>query len=596
MAQAAAALTTAENASYQGQKAAHRNGYHSPIYPVGSAYAVCQAEAQLMGAIVCVLSESLTGALRGFYKLRKAYITLQGIANAERMFIKGHKPGTRSTPSVNSSRRTLEPLNGARAESTRQQQASNASKDEDEGVDLDFVDADKEVASVTPPPYQGHMDSDDHLSGSGKVSNTSEHATASHDPAEDDDDPALDELTKHPIDLFIHSSLNASFGILQVLHSLVPPTFTKLLNVAGFKGDRDEGLKMLWRATRHADVNGFNGALAGLAILGYYNGMIGSCDIVAESSYPEARLRALLSQMRRLYPQSRLWLLEEARLLAGDKNLEAALEVGDPRKNKSPLKQVEASLWFERSLNCMYLHRYQDCADSFLECIKLGNWSHGLYYYIAGVCHVELYRQYKTSDPAKAAIHAAEATEMLREVPLHTGKKRLMAKPLPLDTFVSRKIQKWEARSTEHDIDFIDAVGVSPVDEMTYFWNGYKRMRPSQLEQSLECLNRCKTHLRADETADERAILAFLTSVTLSRLGRMEEAKTILRTELLSHEWFEFRGGLKDDWTLPVAHYEMAVMIWEECHGERGTHAEMQECSNWLDKAAKWESYQMDTP
>ncbi len=318
-------------------------------------------------------------------------------------------------------------------------------------------------------------------------------------------------ITSDPIDLFIHSGTALCYGLLQLLLSMIPPAFARILSIFSFRGDRETGFRLLYSATRFK--HNINGAMAGLIYLGFHNGAIAFCDILTKEALPEARLRSLLAEMREIYPKSKLWVLEEARMLARDKRLEDAVAT-IANGPKSALKQVEALGIFERSLALMYLHRYQDCADSFIECVGMNNWSHALYYYISGACHVELYRIHKTSDREKAKESAAKAEKYLREVPSHTKGKRFMGRQLPFDVFVSRKIMKWEARARHRNCDFVDAVGVSPIVEMTYFWSGFMRMRPEQVQNCLDRLawseDQARTPAWKDEPLDEHCTLSVL--------------------------------------------------------------------------------------
>ncbi|KAK4999655.1 Mitochondrial outer membrane protein iml2 [Elasticomyces elasticus] len=621
MREASERLATAESTASEHQRRAARDpkAYHSAIYPPGSEYGLCYAESQLMSAVVAVLNESLTESIKGFYKLRKAYATLNEISEAEKRYARSKSSTSVSSiprQSIDSQRSTgsqRQMPGGFGVDAPRPQTpdgyssrkaklaAANMPSDEadgDDDDDFDFVDADEGLSGMpTPSHYLGHLDTGAESAMKGlslgpSTQSNSASRTNLPDMAMQNDELDTVDFT-HPIDEFIHSGTSLCFGILQLMLSLIPPAFSKLLYIIGFKGDRDAGIAMLWRATRYHNING---AMAGLVTLGYYNGMIGFCDILAADSYPKERCKILLGEMREKYPKSRLWLLEEARMRAGDGRLEDAVSMMQGAE-KSPLKQVEALQWFENSLNCMYLHRFEDCAKSFLKCVELNNWSHSLYYYIAGACYVELYRLHKRNSPDKAKRYAVRAQELLFTVPQHAGKKRFMARQLPFDVFVTRKISKWQHRASEWGISFIDAIGVSPIEEMIYFWNGYKRMRAEQLEDSLARLawsESAENTTWAREGLDEQSVLWVLKAATLRNLKRTREAKTILRTRIINHEWPEFKGHLKDNWCLPVAHYEMAVNLWIECGGEAGSSEQLMECSEWLEKVAKWESYEMD--
>ena len=586
-----------------------------------------------MTAVVGVLAESLTDGIKGFYKLRKAYITLDSLLEAEKRYVQGKNGG-----SIHSSRRTsLESLRsaGSARSMTRMpggfddepssstlslkkkalEPEANPPLDggriTDDDASDEFYDADE--------GYEGHRtprkgpEDIDMNSTTEKMANismdtpeTSTRRTLPSQPVRQTTQHMLNhspdaDVFANPIDIFIHSGSNLCFGFLLLLISMIPPAFSKLLVIIGFHGDRDRGLSMLWQATKFENING---AMAGLILLGYYNGIVGFCDILPDTShgfeedvlggYPKERCEALLSDMRARYPKSRLWLLEEARTQAANRRLETAIDLlsGDI---KSPLKQVEALATFEKALDAMYLHRYEMCADLFIQCVSLNNWSHALYYYIAGVCHVALYRDSKQSDPASAQAHAQRATELLKQVPKHAGKKKFMARQLPFDIFVVRKINKWEARAKDWAVPFIDAVGVSPLEEMIYLWNGYKRMAGAHLEASLASLRWSEdpalNPLWAREAPDERAVLAVLRAAVLRSLGRFDDAKRILQQDVIAHDKALFKGHLRDDWTAPTACYEMGVLLWVQ---GGGSSESVRECAEWVDKVAKWEGFSMD--
>lgn len=542
--------------------AANVSGKGCDIYPPGTEFQLLNAEAQLMGAVISVMHESLTEGIKGFYKLRKAFVALDAIMEAEGKALGEHQ--------TNGAAKPLDALD--------KEIAVGQQDDTDSDSDLDFVDApeDKEQAQ-TPATTNGSVVKTNGIAAGSDLEKqlddlslgaASAPSTGSETPASQKGSKgALGSPPRHaavsgpdsssftnPVDAFVHSGANMCFGVLLLLISMVPPAFSRLLYIIGFKGDRERGVAMLWQSTK---FNNVNGGVAGLMLLGYYNGLLAFADILpAEADvkelaakdeivgYPKEECIALLGRMRAQYPDSRMWKVEEARVLANARRLAEAMKLLEANTD-SKMRQVTALNTFELSANALFMMRWETMRSGFLRCIELNDWSHSLYYYFVGTAELEMYRDCAerlgtgggADDKERATLeadlrrHKRAAEEYFRKAPAVAGRKKFLARQMPFEVFALRKVAKWEARAKEWGCDLADAVGVSPGQEMTYLWTGSSRMAPETLEAALGCLRweRCTAPpARVDElraAPDEAAIKANAEAALLRNLGRYEEAR-----------------------------------------------------------------------
>lgn len=213
--------------------------WRSDIYPAGTEYAICVASTQIQVAIVSLMNQSVVGSMKGFYKVRKAYQTLEATAEAEARYMKSHGNGVLASemivavPSVQSL--PAQPL----ANGGAHPKALSSIEVEDEDEFYDASDTRDNTLSPTELGRNGESKTDGNTRE--EAPSTLEEQAATHSIS----------LFENPIDNWIHSSTATYYGMLQFMCSLIPPAFTKLFSILGFRGDRDRGLALLWRASEH---------------------------------------------------------------------------------------------------------------------------------------------------------------------------------------------------------------------------------------------------------------------------------------------------------------------------------------------------------
>jgi hypothetical protein len=301
MREASERLGEAETAAYDAQQRAirHPSSSASSIYSPGTEYALVLAQVQIMGAVVGVLTESVTESIKGFYKLRKAYITLDAILLEEKKFLESRGLNKKNTDDSQSS------VNDS-ASTTETSSAIDGNESEE------FVDADEDHVEKTTKEYLGHLTTEDDVAEDlDKMTIKEQKDKTMPTPlrrfsSQFQEGPGMEVFGDNVVDGFIHSGSNFCFGLILILLSMLPPAFSTLSRIAGFKGDRVRGLSMLWQASKFHNING---AFAGLILLGYYNGFVGFCDILPQhgrGAYPKERCRVLLASFRKRYPKVRV--------------------------------------------------------------------------------------------------------------------------------------------------------------------------------------------------------------------------------------------------------------------------------------------------
>ena len=274
-----------------------------------------------MSAIVSFLNESVIESFKGAYKLRKSYQLLHKLFD---MIVL-----VESTTPVDSNEGTTQVVASPR-------ESSEDSED-------DFVDATDDFADSVDPTAKATdgMKISDRASQSESIPLTARTTDLSDTrpssspttPAKPSHSPIIDrrasiatistlyDIPSPPSDMTItdqsiYAGTLMALGSIMLLVSLLPPSLSTLLSIIGFRGSRSQALSMLWK------VSSTQSPFAALATFGlgsYYGSIVQNSDIVSdefstrkgESGGIIDRLQLTILDVRKRYPGSALWVVEE---------------------------------------------------------------------------------------------------------------------------------------------------------------------------------------------------------------------------------------------------------------------------------------------
>ncbi|AJS50824.1 hypothetical protein H815_YJM1417K00244 [Saccharomyces cerevisiae YJM1417] len=620
MKKASATLAKAEALSLKSRERAQKIGLKSSsLYPPGTVYAVTYTESCLLHALLMIFSESMMEAAKAILKLRRSYYMLQEIletikaANkAKKLKITSGSEDKESTPATF--------ITGGDAfnsvdipyELTPEEQK-----------DKDLLQFAEQIHSMRTKRLSGaHIGNSPAINrlrgelGLQAMEDLPEEEITDHKVLSDDID-----LSQATIDEFVHSGVNLCFGILQVVISLLPPAIGAVLSVVGFRGSREEGLRLVWKATKQRNVHGCIGLLA---LMFYYDGPFQFTDddfdipaAVKDSSnsedsedeemdgptllHPGKILEDALLQSRALFPNSALWLLNEARMLSGKGRLEEAVALMDSIDvSKIRMRQVKSLMIFDRAITLIHLHQYDRAAEDILSLLDISDWSHAFYTYFAGCCYLENWRMCEMGlmKSDKKDEYQKKAEELIFTSVNLLGKKTFKSKNLPLDRFILRKVEQFKAKKEELGVENpLDGIATSPVHEISYFYNGYNRMSEEHLELTKKMLTEYRNPAIEALDSDQELTKDLLVSLTLRRLGHIQEGCDILDEKVLP-KFFSIQNGkvkyikkTEDPWAYPTALYERALFTWK-LEGMDG----LPESKEWLLRAQGYaDDYELST-
>ncbi|KAJ6657727.1 hypothetical protein lerEdw1_002228 [Lerista edwardsae] len=369
------------------------------------------------------------------------------------------------------------------------------------------------------------------------------------------DQRALEEKAMVPCDTLvnIYSFADEQVGILfspQTL-SLFPPRILKLLEFAGFSGDKDYGLQQLHHG---ATTPNLRALLCAMLLLCYYTFLTFILGI-GEDDFSEAE--ALLSPYLSRYPKSAIFLFFAGRIEEIKGNIgEAIRKFEEGCSVQQAWKQFHHMCYWEL-MWCFAYKGMWKMAYFYADLLSKENrWSKAMYVYMKAAFLSML-------PPEEPRPFGEKEVELFRQV--SSFKQKIAGKSPPTEKFAIRKARRYKA--SEHVPLLVPAL------EMMYMWNGFTVLgkRQELLEGTLETLTQAEKRLQevpaSEYQVDDQCLVLLLKGLVLKHLHSPAEAEACFSAVHSSEKKIRY-----DHYLVPNALLELSLLYVAQGRSEEAVH------------------------
>ncbi|XP_062874534.1 tetratricopeptide repeat protein 39A [Trichomycterus rosablanca] len=348
-----------------------------------------------------------------------------------------------------------------------------------------------------------------------------------------------------------HLEGGVAFGIgaFNLTLSLFPARILKVLEFAGFSGDKEYGLSQLFEgATSH----NLRSMLCALLLLCYYTFL---SFILGTGEAEVADAERLLKPFRIRYPRGAIFLFFAGRVEEIKGNINEAVALFEEGcKAQQAWKQFHHMCYWEL-MWCFTYKRIWKMAYFYADLLSQeSRWSKAMYVYMKAA--------YLSMLPeGEARPFGENEVELFRQVP--TFKQKIAGKSPPTEKFAIRKARRYKASNP--------VPLPVPVLEMMYMWNGFS-MICKQLELTegiLETLLEAERTLHAtaenEYRVDDSCLILLLKGLCLKNQNQLHTAE-----ECFSKVYSREKKLKYDHYLIPNALLELGLLYADTGRREQG--------------------------